>query len=409
MQMEKSVTLLYHFFYPDDVVSARHFTDLAEELADRGWKVKVLTSNRYCRYPKDKIPGKREQWRNIEVVRAYRPAWNQAKPLSRLANAAWLFVAWLLVISRERKTSLYLVGSDPQFSQVLFPFLKMVTRGRKIAYWCFDMYPEAIIADTDSSLMKALAKAVKPIMRACYRFTDLIVDLGPCMKKNLNAYSHNAQSATLTPWALKEPNSPVQKDASVREELFGTGVRLGLLYSGNLGKAHDYALFLNLARKLKHRDPGIRFTFAGRGNRFGALQSELGPEDTNIRIAGFASEEELERRLAAADIHLMSLRANWDGIVVPSKFFGSLAVGRPVLYAGSPESDIGQWVAQYECGLVLREEDIDSVADQLVQLAAEPETLRSWQENAFSAYQNEFSKKSVMDGWDRVLQQQING
>lgn len=54
-----SVLLAYHFYAPDDVVSAVHYTQFAEELAKRDWDVTVLTSNRYCRYPEKKIALKR--------------------------------------------------------------------------------------------------------------------------------------------------------------------------------------------------------------------------------------------------------------------------------------------------------------------------------------------------------------
>lgn len=81
--------------------------------------------------------------------------------------------------------------------------------------------------------------------------------------------------------------------------------------------------------------------------------ARLTKEDTNIRLAGFATEAELERRLAAADIHLISLRRGWEGIVVPSKFFGALAIGRPVLFSGPEESCIARWIADEKLGCVL--------------------------------------------------------
>ena len=30
--------------------------------------------------------------------------------------------------------------------------------------------------------------------------------------------------------------------------------------------------------------------------------------------------------------------------MVPSKFFGALSMGRPVLFCGSPDSDIAYWI-----------------------------------------------------------------
>ncbi|MFO7974547.1 MAG: hypothetical protein R6V12_07930 [Candidatus Hydrogenedentota bacterium] len=53
--MGKRVLVIYHFFYPDDVVSARHLSDLAAGLVQRGWEVTALTSNRFCREPTRRI------------------------------------------------------------------------------------------------------------------------------------------------------------------------------------------------------------------------------------------------------------------------------------------------------------------------------------------------------------------
>jgi colanic acid biosynthesis glycosyl transferase WcaI len=79
-----SAIILYHFFYPDDVVSARHFSDFAEELANRDWEVTVLTSNRYCRSRERKIAVKEEVWKGIRVIRISRPGWQQANDILRI-------------------------------------------------------------------------------------------------------------------------------------------------------------------------------------------------------------------------------------------------------------------------------------------------------------------------------------
>src|SRR5439155_22933525 len=153
-------------------------------------------------------------------------------------------------------------------------------------------------------------------------------------------YRPGKKQVTLVPWALVEPASPPKPDPATRRELFGDAA-LTLLYSGNFGRAHSYDEFLALARALRG-DP-LSICFAVRGNRADELRREVRADDANIRFAGFAPESELETRLGAADIHLVSLRPEWTGIVVPSKFFGSLASGRPVIFAGDPKSALARW------------------------------------------------------------------
>ncbi len=76
--------LFYHFFHPDDVASARHFGDLAEEQQRRGWQVTVLTSNRSRQ--RGQTFAAYESWNGIEIHRVSRPDWDQSKPLAAPAE-----------------------------------------------------------------------------------------------------------------------------------------------------------------------------------------------------------------------------------------------------------------------------------------------------------------------------------
>jgi glycosyltransferase involved in cell wall biosynthesis len=408
-QKMPSVIIIYHFFYPDDVVSARHFSDLAEELANRGWKVTALTSNRFCRYPKREIGQRKEDWKGVQVVRVPRPGWNQANDIPRMANSLWMMGAWLLKLMVLPKADVMIVGSDPQFSQLLFPLIKLLRRAKILAFWCYDLYPEAILANGASAPVRWAARRLKGSMKMAYKSVDLIADLAPCMRRRLDLYFPKAVRATLTPWALVEPSQVHSPDPETRDQLFGPEAALTLLYSGNMGKAHHFRLFLDLARRVSHLHRGIVFCFACRGNRGKELKASIQPNDLNIRLAPFADESDLEKRLNSADIHLLSLQQEWEGIVLPSKFFGSLAVGRPVLYAGPKDSSIARWVEDLDIGLVLTADNLEEVARKLVALADNREQIKKWQEKALWAYQLNFSKKRVMDHWDSVLKGLLHG
>jgi colanic acid biosynthesis glycosyl transferase WcaI len=140
-----------------------------------------------------------------------------------------------------------------------------------------------------------------------------------------------------------------------------------------------------------------------RGNRQAELRAAVTDADTNVTFAPFADEEALPHHLTAADLQLVSLQPEWAGIVVPSKFFGSLAVGRPVFYAGPPESEIARWIAQYDVGLTLHAGGVGAAVDRLHTLLSDPGEMTRWQANAFAVYQREFSKQVVNDRWNRTL------
>ena len=192
-------------------------------------------------------------------------------------------------------------------------------------------------------------------------------------------------------------------DARARQELFGDA-QLGSSILGTLGRAHDFSALLELARACRRRSGGrIALCFSCRGHRLPELIASLRPEDTNIRIASFCGEEALAVRLEAADLHALSLQPAWAGLVVPSKFFGSLAVGRPLIYAGPVGSDIAEWIASFGVGYELRAETASRTADALHLLAESPEALLTLQRRAREVYDAEFSRSLGIATWDRIL------
>ncbi|HLK89879.1 MAG TPA: glycosyltransferase family 4 protein [Polyangia bacterium] len=396
--------LAYHFFHPDDVVSARIFSDLAVEQQRRGWEVSVVTSNRSC-FDRARVFPAFEDWNGVQIHRVFRPPWTQSRPLQRLANSGWMTAAWLAKIaalSRSTPFDAVIVGSDPAFSPALARGLRRLLPRAALVHWCFDLYPEAIAAEGATGVVAALVPLARGLMRWGYGAYDALVDIGPRMQERLRAYGTGAAQQTLVPWALAEPPSAQAADPGVRAELYPRA-KLGLLYSGTMGRAHDHRAFLALARACRARSgDDVGFCFASRGNRQDELAAAVTPEDTNVRLVPFADEAALRARLGAADIHLVSLQPQWAGVVVPSKFFGSLAVGRPLLYAGPADSEIARWIGQYDVGLTLGD-DVGPVADRLHALARQPEDLARWQANAFAVYRREFSKEVVNDRWDEAL------
>ena len=390
------ILLIYHFFYPDTVISARIFSDLAESLAASGHSVTVYTSNRLIR--SDKILSSVEEWNHVHICRFKRPSFSQSSNIGRVINSFILQFRWIWSFLLHRKSfDAIIAGTDPQFVWAMFPWIRLIRPRIHLIHWAFDLYPEAIIANSPC-WMTALAYLTKPFAWVSYRCCNVIVDIGKDMQLRLQKYHHNAQCLTLTPWALKEPKSIPSVDPEIREQLFGKA-KIGLLYSGTVGYAHDILPFIELARECRKRGIDAAFCFAGYGNCYKEQTSVITPEDTNIKLAGFASEEELEKRLAAADITMVSLRTNWNGVVVPSKSFGSLAIGRPILFSGSESSSLADYCLNDQIGFILSQK----TADDLQELIVNRTKLSQLKDNAFSVYNKLFSRKIVCERWIGLL------
>ncbi|MGL6095662.1 MAG: hypothetical protein ACRC7O_07700, partial [Fimbriiglobus sp.] len=139
--------LLYHFFHPDDVVSARLFSDIAAGLTARGWRVTAVPCNRGCRdhvtYPL------RNDWAGGRIRRVWRPGFRQASNVGRVLNAAWMLAAWAgaaAALPRERR-EVVVVGTDPIFGVLAALPWRVLRRRTGVVHWCHDLYPEAAVAE----------------------------------------------------------------------------------------------------------------------------------------------------------------------------------------------------------------------------------------------------------------------
>jgi glycosyltransferase involved in cell wall biosynthesis len=177
--------------------------------------------------------------------------------------------------------------------------------------------------------------------------------------------------------------------------------RLALMYSGSFGRAHGFEDMLDLMRHL--RGAPVKLALSVKGNREESLRAAIGVDDTNISFVPFAPATLIEQRLASADIHIVSLRKEWTGTVVPSKFFGALAAGRPVLFCGSRDSSLAEWIEKYNLGWVLEPGNAPDVAESLRFLLRDDDALQSMKERCFHIYHQHFSRARTINEWHRRL------
>jgi glycosyltransferase involved in cell wall biosynthesis len=384
--------LAYHFYAPDPVVSGQVFAGLAEDLALRGFDVEVWPSNRARGEPRVAHRG-RESLRGVRVRRVWRPPLSQDAATGRLLNAAWMLVAWTLRCLASRRVDLVVVGSDPPLAFLVARIWRWFRPRTRTAFWCFDVYPDAAVAEGMLREDGPAARTLRRIARWGLRAFHAIADLGPRMRERLATGDAAVLRETLVPWSLAAEEAPEAEVAVARREAFG-GARIALLYAGNLGRAHDATAFLDLARE--GRADGVVVAFQAIGRREAEVRAAARDLE-NVRFLPPCDPRVLARRLRAADAHLVSLRPEWSGVVVPSKFFAALAAGRPVLYAGPPDSDVARWIREHDVGAVLP----DGLARRaaLDRLANDP----GWGDRCAAASRRHFARSAVLEGWSDLL------
>lgn len=397
--------VFYHYLYPDDVVSAIHFAELCQGLAERGWKVTARPCNRGCRDEAVSF-APAEEWQGVQINRINRPRFRQASPTGRILNILWMLAAWSLdAIRFKTPPDVLIIGTDPALSILVAIVWKALRRRTKIVHWCFDLYPEAAFADGLLKPDSFAGRLIAGLMKRAYKACDLIVDIGSCMRSRIQMYGSQARQVTLVPWALEEPAIVLPVGEAERESVFGDAC-LGLMYSGTYGRAHSCSDLLKLSHSLE--DANIKLAFSVRGNRVDALKDQISAQNLgNFRFIPFATASRLQERLACADVHIVSLREEWTGTVVPSKFFGALAIGRPVLFFGSPDSFVAEIIKKHDVGWVWNRDNPDQSIRQLSGLAARRDYLPALAQHCHDVYTRNFSRDCSLDEWDCQLRETL--
>ena len=113
-----------------------------------------------------------------------------------------------------------------------------------------------------------------------------------------------------------------------------------ITYSGNMGVPHYFDTIVKVIFKLKE-NKNFEFHFIGSGNRKHELiKAKNNNNLTNLTIHDRLNDNDFKSIVGASDLHFISLRQNFKGISVPSKFYTSISMEIPVLYEGPENSEI---------------------------------------------------------------------
>jgi glycosyltransferase involved in cell wall biosynthesis len=91
-----------------------------------------------------------------------------------------------------------------------------------------------------------------------------------------------------------------------------------------------------------------------------------------VTFLPYQPREELPLSLTCADAQLVTLADGLAGLLVPSKIYGALAAGVPVLYVGPPAGRVFRAVTEGGAGRAVRNGDAASLARAVAELADDP-------------------------------------
>src|SRR5436305_2325060 len=101
---------------------------------------------------------------------------------------------------------------------------------------------------------------------------------------------------------------------------WGLADRFVVGYSGNLGRGHEFETVLGAAER-RRGDQRLCFLFIGGGSKFAELVECVRKRglDPLFRFLPYQQRDVLKLSLGVPDVHLISLKPELEGLIVPSK------------------------------------------------------------------------------------------
>jgi colanic acid biosynthesis glycosyl transferase WcaI len=364
------IVFLNRFFYPDHSATSQMLTDLAFYLAGTGHKVAVITSRQRYDDPAADLPA-RETVRGVEVHRVRTPRFGRGHLAGRLLDYLGFYAAASVRLRLlAGPGDIVVAKTDPPLISI--PAAWVARRRRAILVnWLQDLFPEVATALGVRGLGGAAGRLLQHARNWSLRQAVLNVAIGELMRERLLAQGVPAERVTVIPnWADGQAITPVRHDDNPLRARWGLEGKFVVGYSGNLGRAHEFETILGAAERLKD-DPRIVFLFIGGGAQAESVHSAAATRGlTNVMFQPYQPREMLRYSLGAADVHLVVLRPELEGLIVPSKTYGCLAAGRPILYIGDRNGEIGRLVDRERLGSCCPLGDGDALADAISELAS---------------------------------------
>jgi glycosyltransferase involved in cell wall biosynthesis len=230
-----------------------------------------------------------------------------------------------------------------------------------------------------------------------------VVVLGEAMKdKVVNAGARRDRVSIIPNWVDGNVVRSISHESNPLRDDLARGAPFVVLYSGNIGRAHDVSTMVGAARKLADRTD-IAFVFQGEGNKRAEL--ELGTRGLpNVRFVPYQPRERLAESLSAADVHLITLSPSVLGLLEPSKLYGIMAAGRPSLYVGPDRSEVARTITAERIGACVGNGDVDGLVEAILRRSGDPGLCRDEGKRARDAFDREYTRQHRTAQFARVLQ-----
>ena len=336
------------YYWPGVEATAHLLHELCSALADE-FDVTVVTG-RLWQSPLPAEPGRTEH-EGVEIVRVRSTAYERSRLALRAVNYATYLAESLRVGLSEPRPDVVLCMTDPP---VIADVALAVARrySAPLVVISQDVFPEIAV-----ELKRLENPFLVGVLRRAIGFylsrAERVVAIGETMQRRLEEKGARPERLRVIPnWVDTDALTPHTRDNEWSRK-HGLDDKFVVMHSGNVGHAQNLDSLVRAATFLRDLDD-LAIAIVGDGARRSAL-GELADrlEADKVIFLPYQRRDVLPLSLSAANVHVVGLARGLAGYVVPSRLYGILSVGRPVIVAADESSETAHVVEQSGAGIVV--------------------------------------------------------
>jgi len=349
------ILVLNQYYKPGVEATANLLADLCESLAEE-FDVTVVTGRLQGR---PELPS-REVMNGVRVLRTRSTAFDRTKLRLRAMNYLTYLADSFVRAHSVARPDLVLCMTDPP---IVGDLGLLIARRRRVPLLVIseDVFPE-IATELGRLTNPFVVGPLRALVGFYLRRADSVVAIGERMRERLIAKGASPERVTVIPNWVDTASITPQPKKNEWSRAAGLDGRFVVMHSGNVGHAQNLDNLIVATTHLRDLDGLVVpiIGFGARSRELEQLTKQLGAE--RVRFLEYQPRERLSESLSAADIHYVGLAAGLSGYIVPSRVYGILSAGRPVIVAADEDSETAVLVREVGCGVVVAPDRPDLVA-----------------------------------------------
>lgn len=370
MNNERKRLLIYaHYYTPDVASTGQILKELAEGMLDSfditvicvvpSYTGTVSSEYRQKMFYKEEING-------VKVIRIRVPEFTKGNKLSRVKNILAYFVGAMLATFKVGKMDyVYSISQPPVLGGLIGVWGKWMKRAKYI-YNIQDFNPEQTMAIAYSN-NKLILNTMMWLDKFSCKSADKVIVVGRDMVETIKNRFRGKRIPThsfINNWIDEKEIYPLPVDHEqvvAFKKQYSLENKFIIMYSGNIGLYYDLENMMHVIKKFKEQDDVV-FAFIGEGSVLSNLVAYKEEHDLgNVTFIPYQKKSDLIYSLNAGDVHWCINAKGIKGVSVPSKLYGIMAAGKPILGVLEEGSEARLIIEETNCGYVVEPESYEEV------------------------------------------------